>query len=225
VWTLAAYVPVSPIFPFLYPVADRYLYFMLPGLIGGSLLMASDAVARFASASDGTSKRSLYAVLSLAVVVSVVFATRSVERARIWQSSRSLVADAAAHYPEGVSANLVRARQAAEVRDVDAAVRALRAAAARGYNRFERLLSDPDFAPIRDEEEFRAVVHEIAGSMIALLHRHGDLSQLEYLKLFGAHLVRNEQEAAIEALERALEVGGPFDEKIQALLDSRSGAR
>ena len=82
-------------------------------------------VARFAS--DGTSKRSLYAVLSLAVVVSVVFATRSVERARIWRSSESLVADAAAHYPEGVSANLVRARQAAEVRSVDAAVRSLRA--------------------------------------------------------------------------------------------------
>jgi hypothetical protein len=34
----AAWAPVSQIFPFLNPIADRYLYFMLPGLIGGASL-------------------------------------------------------------------------------------------------------------------------------------------------------------------------------------------
>ena len=38
VWGPAAFLPVSQVFPFLYPFADRYLLFMLPGLIGGVLL-------------------------------------------------------------------------------------------------------------------------------------------------------------------------------------------
>ena len=36
----AAWAPVSQVFPFLNPIADRYLLFMLPGLIGGTSLVA-----------------------------------------------------------------------------------------------------------------------------------------------------------------------------------------
>src|SRR5262249_11239915 len=42
----AAFAPVSQVAPFFFPMADRYLYFMLPGLIGGSLLAGRAALAR-----------------------------------------------------------------------------------------------------------------------------------------------------------------------------------
>ena len=40
----AAWAPVSQVFPFLNPIADRYLYFMLPGLIGGASLWLASAL-------------------------------------------------------------------------------------------------------------------------------------------------------------------------------------
>lgn len=35
---VAGFAPISQIIPFTFPIADRYLYFVLPGLIGGSVL-------------------------------------------------------------------------------------------------------------------------------------------------------------------------------------------
>ena len=43
VWAMVSFGPVSQIFPFLYPLADRYLYFILPGLLGGTLLAGQSA--------------------------------------------------------------------------------------------------------------------------------------------------------------------------------------
>jgi hypothetical protein len=43
VWAAASYVPISQVFTFIYPMADRYLYFILPGLLGGAFWMAHDA--------------------------------------------------------------------------------------------------------------------------------------------------------------------------------------
>jgi len=41
-FALVSFGPVSQIFPFLHPFADRYLYYILPGLLGGALLPAPD---------------------------------------------------------------------------------------------------------------------------------------------------------------------------------------
>ena len=38
-WAAVSYAPVCQIFPFVYPLGDRYLYFILPGLLGGVLLV------------------------------------------------------------------------------------------------------------------------------------------------------------------------------------------
>jgi hypothetical protein len=213
VWALVSFGPISQIFPFLYPMADRYLYFVLPGLIGAVALAGLDAAGRLAPAHRARAGR-IAAVALLAMCA--LFAWRSHERAAIWRSAAAVVADAARHYPDGVSANLLRAKRAAQIGDVDTAVAGIRAAMARGYNRYEQLLTDPGFASVRGAPAFTAVIREIAAGWIEDGSRWQDPTQGELRKLASAHLVRGERDEAVALLRRALARGGPFDEAIRA---------
>ena len=221
VWALGAFAPVSQIFPFLYPLADRYLYFMLPGLLGGTLLAGRDLAARLPQR-----RRALLGrfALVLGLALCAGFGLRSHERAGIWRSPALLVADAARHYPDGVSASLLRAQSAARTGDVAGAVAAIRAAMERGYNRYEQLLADPAFRGIRDSPAFVAIIHEIAGGWIESGRDWQDPTQMELRKLASAHAARGEREAAVELLRRALSVGGPLDAEIRRDL-AQLGAR
>jgi tetratricopeptide (TPR) repeat protein len=214
-WALISYAPVSQIFPFLYPLADRYLYFIMPGLMGAALLAGGEALERVGDATRVRLSR-VAPVVCLAVLA--LFAARSHERAAIWRSPTTLVADSAANYPNGVSANLLRSKRAAQMGDVDAAIASLRAAVDRGYNRFEQLLVDPGFAPIRNHPRFRALVREIAAGWIERLGRHEDATQLELAMVANAHYVRGEREQAVAMFRRALERGGSQDDHIRAEL-------
>jgi hypothetical protein len=216
VWALVSFAPVSQIFPFLYPMADRYLYFILPGLIGAALFAGGELLAR--PASPAARARARRAALALGVLALGCFALRSAERARLWRQPVWLLADAAAHYPHGVPASLLRAQRSAQAGDAQAAVAALRAAMARGYNRFQQLLADPALAPVRDHPSFQALVREMAAGWIATYARKGELTQLELRTVAGAHFARGEYRDAARLLERALEVGGPTDAEVQAEL-------
>lgn len=215
VWAAAAFAPVSQIFPFLYPMADRYLYFILPGLIGATLLVLRDSFA---------SSQARWAGVIVAAGLCIVFGVRSHARAVIWSNPALLLADAARHYPDGVSANLLRAKRAAQEGDTDRAVAALRAAQARGFNRFEQLESDPAYASIRGDPRFRAVVRDLAAGWIRHYDRLDDPTQLELRVRALAHLARGERAQAIAALEAALARGGPIDERIRSELDQLRGS-
>jgi hypothetical protein len=216
-WALVAFVPISQIFPFLYPMADRYLYFIAPGLIGAGLFAARDVAERIP---QPRRRAAAVAAGALGAAVCLVFALRSVERAAVWRSAASLVADAAAHYPDGVSANILRAKRAAFAGDADGVVAALRAAADRGYNRFEQIDADPAFAGVRDDPRFRAVVSEIAAGWIARAESIPNPTQHELQIVAHAHFVRGERAEAIAALRRALAVGGAADEVVRADLEA-----
>jgi hypothetical protein len=213
VWALMAFAPIAQIFPFLYPMADRYLYFMLPGLIGAALCAARDLGPQL---SEPRRRAAGIAAGLLVGALVVFFAVRSFERAAIWRSATSLVADAAAHYPEGVSANLLRAKRAAQFGDVAEVATALRAAARRGYTLFEPLQTDPAFAGVRDQPEFRAVIAEIAQGWIERGRAREDPTQQELQMIGHAHFARGEKAEAIAALQRALAKGGPRDDSIRA---------
>jgi hypothetical protein len=220
-WALVSFAPVAQIFPFLYPMADRYLYFILPGLIGGAALAGRGAAGRLAPARRAQLGR---AAATIALVVCALFAWRSHERAAIWRSAAAVVADAARHYPDGVSAHLLRAKRAAQIGDVEAAVAGIRAAMARGYNRYEQLLVDPGFAPLHGTPAFTAVIHEIAAGWIAAGQRWRDPTQGELRKLASAHLVRGERDEAVALLRRALARGGALDDAIRADLGALGAA-
>jgi len=209
---LAAFAPVSQLFPFLNPLADRYLYTMLPGLVGAVLCAGRDAPL-FAR------PRARAAAVAGTAALIGLFAVESFGRARLWQSETLLNLDAAHHYPDGGSARFLRARQAAQQGDVEAAVALLRGASRRGVDNFTLLERDPGLAPIRDEPAFRELVREVAGRWIERATQRGVTTQEELRFLGLAHVARGELDAAVAAYERALALGGPQQERIAAELE------
>lgn len=212
----AAFLPVSQLFPLVTPMADRHLYFMLPGLFGGSLLALRALLAR-----TGVDVHRLAPVL-VAVGLAVVFVAgwRSTERVALWQSESDLLLDAALHYPQGMTASFVRARRAAQDGDTERAVHELRRATQQGFDRFMVLPQDPGLAPLREAPAFRALVRELAGRFIARARLRGDSTQPQLRVLGMAHMLREEYPQAIAAFEQALDAEGPLDELLRRELDA-----
>ena len=216
-WVFAAssFAPVSQIFPFLYPMADRYLYFILPGLLGGTALAAQDALARLRGRGAALASR---ACAGLVLLLACAFGVQSHARAALWADPVRLLTDSAAHYPDGMPANLLRARRAARAGDAAGAVDALEAAAARGYNHFEELESDPSLASLRDDPRFDALVARLAESWIQRVEQLPRPTQMELHRAARASLALHDVDGAERFLERAIESEGPLTEMMRSEL-------
>jgi hypothetical protein len=215
-WAAAGFAPISQIFPFLYGMADRYLYFILPGLLGGGFLAGRDALdallrRRPASARAGLETAAGRAALAAGGVAVLALAALAVPRTRVWQSELHLAVDAAKHYPDGRAAHLLRARRAAAEGDAAAAVASLERLAGRGFDEFLLLERDAAFAPLADRPPFVAVRARIAENWIRQVEARERHLQPELRKLAHAHLARGDREGARRAYERALAKGGPLD--------------
>ena len=198
----AAWAPVSQIFAFLNPIADRYLLFLLPGLIGGASLWLASARAPLAL------RR---VAVAAAAGAAAAFAFVSAERSHLWRDETLLLVDAARHYPDGATAAYLSARRSAQEGDAPAAVAALRRAWERGIDRFMALEQDPSLEPVRDTPEFRELIRDMAGAWLERAERRGHGTQAELRVMAHAHVARGEYARAAERLEQALAVGGPFD--------------
>jgi hypothetical protein len=202
---------VSQLFPFLYPMADRYLYAVLPGLIGVALLAGHDLVERLPAPRPTLQRVGGAAALLLLVL----FAVRSHDRAAVFRSNASFTIDSAKNYPDGLAGNILRARRAAQKGDVEASVAAIRRAAALGFDGFNQLLNDPGLAEVKRDPRFRAVVAEVAGQWIEIARARGYSTQLELRALAQAHRARGEWAEAIEVLKRAEAMGGPVEDGVR----------
>jgi len=214
-WVAAAasFAPVSQVFPFLNPVADRYLYFVLPGLLGGLLCAWS---AWSSTLPQGVRRGVAVATLALAGV----FVFHAEKRARLWRGETWLLIDAAAHYPEGGTASYLRARRAAQEGDSATAVAELRHATQRGIDRFSVLTGDPALAPIQGDPAFQQLVHDLAGRWIENARRRGVSTQAELRMLALAHVQRQELTLAVAAYEQALAAGGPLEAALRIELEA-----
>ncbi len=213
-WILAlvSFAPVSQIFPFLYPMADRYLYFILPGLVGAGLLLGQEASGRLRVPAG--------VLVALGALACLGLAVRARERAAIWRSVAALHADAAAHYPGGTVASLLRARRAAFAGDAEAALAELERAVARGYNRFEQLETDAAWEALREQPRFRALVDDVAGRWIASARRKASPTQVELRAVAHAHVARREYAQALGVYEAAIAAGGPDGDAIRAEVEA-----
>ncbi len=217
-WGFAAvsFAPVSQVFPFLYPMADRYLYFLLPGLLGGAWLWFTSGLA---SVSAPTRLPVLRVAFALGILALGVFGYRSHERAGLWRYPDRLVTqDAALNYPEGRVASLLAASRYAQAGDVQGVAAALNQAVDRGFDGLELLLADPAFAGFAPNPSYRAVLLRLADLWVDRLSGVSDATQLQYHALARAYWVRGDLDAAARALERGIAVGGPQDAALRALL-------
>jgi tetratricopeptide (TPR) repeat protein len=204
----------------MHPMADRYLYFILPGLIGGSLLAAMEFRARWCGAISDRETRIRRTSIAIRLValgtalVVIAFGIRSHARAGLWREEVLLLESAALRYPDGANASYYRALLAAQRRDAETAVGELRAAAAISLGHMARFSADPRFEPISREPVFHELIDEIAGRWIEFAHSRGLESQ-PWLRSTGqAHRVRGEYREAIDCFERALRLGGPLQSKV-----------
>lgn len=221
IWWLAAaagWFPVSQVFPFVHPMGDHYLYFVLPGLLGGLVLWTTPRLARL----EGGALRVLAAGAAALVIA---FAWHSTARAKLWENDLLLSLDAARNYPDGRNARLLRARSAAQAGDVESALAELRGAQARGMFEFRVLDGDPGLAPLRGHPEYEELTREWAGLWIAHAERVAADTQTQLRVVASAHRRREEWEQAEAAYQRALEIGGREDEVVRAELASLRAQR
>ncbi len=222
IWAAASWSAVSGLLPLPFPMADRYLYAILPGLLGAGLLLGRDvlskleAVARRRGADPAPVLRGAgLAAAVLCAALLAFFGWRSFERAHVWRSPQLIMADAERNYPDGTAAKTRQAVRAARNGDIETTVALLRQAHARGYNRLDHLLQEPAYAPYMEDPRFHALLVEFADGMLEHLGRNAAPSQLELHVMALAHEVRGDTDEAVRALERALAVGGPIDAQIE----------
>jgi hypothetical protein len=206
-WAAAGFAPVSQLMPFKFPLADRYLYFILPGLLGVAccwLAPRAQAWAKALRAGPGRAPRDALLAGALALAVLLGFALHARARAAVFGSGFAFMHDSQMHYPDGIQGSLLRALLAAGEGDVEGVLAALENAWERGHRDVFVLLRDPAFERMQSEPRFRALVERGARWWIARLEARRDPTPLELRNLADAHLVLGDHGAAQRALERAL---------------------
>jgi hypothetical protein len=219
-WALGGWIPISQIFPFTYPLGDRYLYFPLPGLVGAALLAGCAAWPRVRAGLAAHVPRAADAVLAAALVLLASFAVRVPARAEVWRAEALLMHDAARHYPNGIQSHLLSAMRAGEQGDADAAAAALSRAREKGFDLFFALDQVGAFDLIRRDPRFVSAKAEIAGFWLARHRALREPNQAQLRVAALAHLARGERVEALAALERARARGGPFQADVESRLES-----
>jgi hypothetical protein len=222
VFAAAAFGPVSQIFPFVFPMGDRYLYPILPGLIGAVLLALRPAGSALAARIDaraqaGAASGGLAARLGVAAALGVCmgFAATSRERAPVFVSNMAMMSDAALRYPDGMQAHLLRGHRAGLEGNAEAAARAYDRAVDLGFSDLDALLTNPTLDSVRGSPDFRRVLEKLARLDIQRLGAHEHPEQSELIRLAIAYEQLGDRPAALAALERARTAPGGLGAEVE----------
>ena len=209
VWAGASYAPVCQVFAFIYPMADRYLYFILPGLLGAGFYLVRDAV-ELAAAKLRVPERRLFAGAAVATAaLGVAFAAHTSRQAFVWRSEAHVMREAARRYPDGIGGIFLRARSAAQNGDFGGAIAALDRLADRGYAVFVAVDREPAFAPMRGSEEYQRVFRRFAANWIRSTPVAPNALPAELRAMGLAHWIVGDYDGAEGFYRRAIEAGGP----------------
>ena len=217
-WAAIAFAPLSGVLPLPYPMADRYLYFVLPGLIGGSCLAWQDAVNPWlAEVLDPERRDRLRQGLVGAFLLWLLwFSWQTYEQAPVYRSAEALMAEAERNYPEGAASQIRRAGREAALGNVAVAVEHLRAARARGYNRVDHLIGDQRYDSLRSDPGFIALRDEMADDWIIRLELDPDPSHYKARALAQAYVAKGDLRGALEVIEGAAARPGPIGDGLRS---------
>lgn len=225
-WMLAvaAYAPVSQVFPFLFPMADRYLYAPLIGLLGGVLLAARQGWARFSARGAPRAARAPADPVWLAVVLVIAaigFGYRTHQRAPVAASNFALSQESTRNYPLGVPALIDYAKRDARTGNVAAMAHQFERLLAAGFVDYATLLEDPAIAGLMGHREVQRPLHEMAQATVDRLSQIEDPFQIELLLIAAAHNALGNSDAVLEVLERARVMGGRHQADVEEALRAR----
>ena len=218
----ASFAPISQILPFTFAMGDRYLYFILPGLIGGTLLAGRDLAKIVAQRPEESrlGPRSLPLLSRAAAVTTagllLALALQASGRAGLWVGQDHLNRDAMARYPDGTIAHYLTAREAAQERESDRALFHLR--------RFYELggsilyyLNDGSFKPVRSDPRFEALTQQGVEILVARIEARGNRTQKNLRDLAEAHRLLGNLDRAIDLAEEGLRMRGRFQSELVRL--------
>ena len=220
VWAGAAYAPVCQVFAFIYPMADRYLYFILPGLLGAGYFVVDDAVQALSARRHVPARRLLAGAAGVVLAAGVAFAVHTSRQAFVWRSEAHVMRDAARSYPDGIGGVFLRARSAASTGDWPGAIAALDQLADRGYAVFVAVDREPAFAPIRGSEEYQRVYRRIASNWIRSTPVAPNASPAELRAMGFVHWIVGDYDEAERYYLQALDAGGPDADFIRSEWDT-----
>jgi len=213
---------VSQIIPFYYPMADRYLYFMLPGLLIASLLWWQDFKSVTVRRREVLQRSVSLADLGLRIAtvpLLVLFANHSGERAGLWKHDKTLLMEAAINYPTGGLAAWVRGGMALEKGDIDAAIPELRRVVKTEYYQYVDIFGMPQLAPFLSHPKVVRLRNRVARLEIERWDKRGTETQHQMRAVGSAYFLLGKHDLAIATLEAALRRGGPHRAAILADLE------
>ena len=157
-WVLAGLLPALNVVPQPHPIADRFFYWSLPGLLAFLVLTMADGVAALRSRA-GNPARFRRVAAGAALAVAAGFAGLTLVRTEAWASSRRLFEDAVRKSPRSAVA---RMHLGNVLSNSPSQKDKARAAA-----QFERMFASPDAATIkpiaRDSATLYLALVDIAG--------------------------------------------------------------
>lgn len=202
---VAAYLPVSQIARFKIPMADRYLYFLLPGLMGAAAVALAPRIRtglEWLREGGWGSLRWLGPVL-LGVVLVIGFSYRAHQRCTIYRSAKAFQLDGVLHYPDSMPAHYLRAREYAASGDAKSALESLEEARERGLVSYLVVMKDPAMASLQNERRFQELLVEMARFWVAKVDRIPRPNQYELMAQSDAYEALGEFDQAIRVLEKA----------------------
>ncbi len=225
-WVMAAgaYAPISQIFLFIYPMADRYLYAVLPGLLGGALLAAREPARRAADwlrprLGTGLHDSPIAQVAGVALMLglSLFFVPRSRDYSRDFLSGERASASSARSFPDGIQAWLARVAVAEASKDAEGVAEALRKLHELGFYGFRDLGSF--LGSTRSDPAVQAILQEMARKTLRRYEAVDDLFPLELYMVAQAHQELGRLPEAVALLEKAVASKGPRTEELRTVLE------
>jgi hypothetical protein len=218
---------VSQIFPFYFVIADRYIYFLLPGLLVAALFWARELEPRIRGllSTEHSYRRFDTGLRAAAAIVIVVFAVVANARAELWTREGHLLLESTRNYPQGGPAYWARTILALQREDIGAAVSELQGVFETGYHRYVDVFALPYLRPFLGDARVVRLRHRQARDTIARFDNEDIETQHQLRAVASAYFYLGKHDLAIDRLETALRRGGPHRDAILLDLEAVRTAR